>query len=161
MPWCPYRYFLPGSAKLVITLPPNSPMDITSYRDWKSFVAKHQLSVEFDAGVKKDFQTLVQAARSLITTSITEGFGFSFLEPWVHDKLLWGRNLSPVTQDFERNGIRLNHLYPFLMVPVDWIGQTALFERWQSCVRHTCEVFHYPVEQGRISTSFELFEKCF
>jgi hypothetical protein len=147
--------FLQNNEELVITLPPNSPIDIISYRDWKSFVQKYHLPVEFDAGVKKEFQGLVQAARSLITTSITEGFGFSFLEPWMHDKLLWGRNLSHITRDFEQNGIRLNHLYLQLMVPVDWIGRTGLFERWQSCVRRTCDVFQYPIQQERISASFE------
>ncbi len=147
--------FLQNNSELFITLPPNSPIDIISYRDWKSFVQKHHLPVEFDAGVKKEFQTLVQAAKFLITTSITEGFGFSFLEPWMYDKLLWGRNLSPITQDFEQNGIRLNHLYLQLMVPVDWIGRTELLERWQSCVRRTCAMFHYPIQQDRISASFE------
>jgi hypothetical protein len=41
------------------------------------------------------------------------------------------------------------------MVPVDWIGRTALFERWQSCVRHACDVFHYPIQQDCITASFE------
>ena len=148
-------YFLPNDTRLLITLPPNSPMDISSYRDWISFVQKHHLPVEFDAGVDKEFRELVQGARSLITTSITEGFGFSFLEPWMYDKLLWGRNLIPITQDFEQKGIRLNHLYPRLMVPVEWIGRSMFFEQWQSCIRQTCDRFHYPIQQDRINASFE------
>ena len=147
--------FFPGNEELVITLPPNSPTDILSYRDWKSFVEKHQLCVEFDAGVKKDFPALVQAARFLITTSITEGFGFSFLEPWMYDQLLWGRKLSAITQDFEQNGIQLDHLYLQFVVPVDWIGLSGLSNRWQSCVQHTCDGFNYPIQKDHITASFE------
>jgi len=147
--------FFEHGEKLLITLPPNSPADIISYRDWKSFVTKHNLPVEFDAGINKDFKGLVQAAKFLITTSITEGFGFSFLEPWVYDKLLWGRRLGHIRQDFEENGIRLDHLYDRLMVPVDWIGLTKLFKRWLSCVEHTCDVFNHPIQKDRIKTAFE------
>ena len=92
--------FFEHGEKLTITLPPNSPADIMSYRNWKSFVAKHSLPIEFDAGVKKDFKGLVQRAKFLITTSITEGFGFSFLEPWVYDKLLWGKKTRPYPPRF-------------------------------------------------------------
>jgi hypothetical protein len=147
--------FFDHGEKLVITLPPNSPVDMISYRDWKSFVKKHNLAVEFDAGIKKDFRGLVQAAKFLITTSITEGFGFSFLEPWVYDKLLWGRRLSNISQDFEENGIRLDHLYDRIMVPVDWIDSTKFFKRWISCIQHTCDVFNYPIQKDHITTAFE------
>ena len=147
--------FFEDNQELIITLPPNSPIDILSYRDWIAFTQKHQLSVEFDAGVKKDFQALVQTARFLITTSITEGFGFSFLEPWMHDKLLWGRKLNAITQDFEQKGIQLDHLYLQLMVPVDWIGLTRLSDRWQTCVQNVCDVFDYPIQKDHITASFE------
>ena len=80
---------------------------------------------------------------------------FSFLEPWVYDKLLWGRRLSNISQDFEENGIRLDHLYDRLMVPVDWIDPTKLFKRWISCIQHTCDVFNYPIQKDHITTAFE------
>lgn len=147
--------FFEDNQELVITLPPNSPIDILSYRDWISFAQKHQLSVEFGAGVKKDFQALVRAARFLITTSITEGFGFSFLEPWMYDKFLWGRKLSAITRDFEQNGIQLDHLYLRLVVPVDWIDLARFSDRWQACVHKISNVFEYPIEKDHLTASFE------
>jgi hypothetical protein len=147
--------FLRHGQKLIITLPPNSPVDMLSYSDWKSFVTKHDLAIEFEAGLTQEFRELVAAADSLISTSITEGFGFSFLEPWMYNKLLWGRKLDNISRDFEKNGIRLDHLYRKLMVPVDWIGQTELFQRWAAGVQRTCEVFNFPIREIAITAAFE------
>jgi hypothetical protein len=97
----------------------------------------------------------VAAADSLISTSITEGFGFSFLEPWMYNKLLWGRKLDNISRDFEKNGIRLDHLYRKLMVPIDWIGQTELFHRWAAAVQRTCQVFNFPIQEIAITAAFE------
>lgn len=147
--------FFRNAERLITTLPPNSPVDMKSYGDWKLFVKKHALAVEFDAGLKRDFRELVRAARFLITTSVTEGFGFSFLEPWISGKLLWGRNLTNITRDFENNGIRLDHLYHQLKIPVHWIDQASLFDRWQACIRKIAEIFDYPIPSRRIALAFE------
>ena len=64
---------------LAVTLPPNSPADIRSYDGWKAFVKDYNLNLDFDRGLHCDFAALVLSADFLITSSITEGFGFSFL----------------------------------------------------------------------------------
>jgi len=147
--------FLKPGQSLVITLPPNSPADIQSYRDWKAFVQKQNLNVAFDQGLSQAFEALVLSAEFLITTSITEGFGFSFLEPWLFGKLLWGRKLGDICRYFETHGIRLEHLYNRLDVPVDWIGLRQLRQKWLACVLHTCVLFNFPIDRGRLSKSFE------
>ena len=147
--------FFRNAEKLIITLPPNSPADMQSYQDWKSFAGKHRLAVEFETGLETDFSALVRAARFLITTSITEGFGFSFLEPWIRGKLLWGRNLRNVTRDFERNGIRLDHLYDHLKIPMDWIGRELFFEQWQACILRVAKIFDYSIHDQRLASAFE------
>jgi glycosyltransferase involved in cell wall biosynthesis len=147
--------FLRRGQKLMITLPPNSPADMLSYSDWKSFVAEHDLAIEFEAGLSQEFRELVAAADFLITTSITEGFGFSFLEPWMCNKLLWGRRLDHISRDFGENGIRLDHLYRKLMVPVDWIGQARFYNRWTACVQRTADVFNLPIQEIAIKAAFE------
>ena len=147
--------FLRQGQKLIITLPPNSPADMLSYSDWKSFVATHELAIEFEAGLTKKFRELVAAADFLITTSITEGFGFSFLEPWMDNKLLWGRKLDNISRDFEKNGIQLDHLYRKLLVPVNWIGQTRLYRRWAACVQRICDMFNFPIQKTAMTAAFE------
>jgi len=139
---------------VVITLPPNSPADIKSYRAWKNFVRDQNLNVAFDQGLGRDFETLMLSAGLLISTSITEGFGFSFLEPWLFDKLLWGRKLADICRDFERHGLRLEHLYAGLYVPVDWIGLQQFRTRWHESVLQAAQLFNLSIDDTRLRNAF-------
>jgi hypothetical protein len=147
-------FFKPGR-RLAITLPPNSLQDIASYRSWKAFVRAKDLSVSFDQGLYGEFADLMASAEFVITTSISEGFGFSFLEPWLFGKLLWGRKIDDICRYFEFNGIQLDHLYSGLYVPVDWLDLPRLRERWSACALKTYALFNYPVDQPRIQRAFE------
>jgi len=111
--------------------------------------------VAFDRGLINDFETNVMAADSLLTTSITEGFGFSYLEPWLFGKLLWGRKLPDIDRDFEDNGIQLPHLYTQLLVPVDWIGLDQFRANWTHWVQHACRLFNYSVDNSRVRQAFD------
>jgi hypothetical protein len=144
---------------LAVTLPPNSPSDIKSYEGWKVFVRERKLNLEFDKGLSHDFETLVLSAEFLITTSITEGFGFSFLEPWLFEKLIWGRNLPDICRDFTKNGVRLEHLYPGLFVPVDWIGLQRFNQRWTACLLNTCKLFNLPANKALILKALDSITK--
>ena len=146
--------FFKHAETLAITLPPNSPVDIESYNGWKQFVKSLDLPVEFDLGVKHDFSMLVQSAQYLITTSISEGFGFSFLEPWLYGQFLWGRKLVDICQDFEKNGLHLDHLYTELQVPVEWVGYRQIQEQWQTCVAETCQRFNFEIDKNQITQAF-------
>jgi hypothetical protein len=135
--------FLRNSQRLDVTQPPNSPQDIASYGAWKHYVKEKRLNVNFDVGQKVDFFALVGAAASMVTTSIAEGFGFSFLEPWTAGLLLWGRKLGEVCRDFELNGVRLDHLYDRLEVPFDWFEADAFFQRWQTAALAAADAYNY------------------
>jgi len=147
--------FFKHAETLKITLPPNSPVDFESYNGWKQFVKSFDLRVEFDQGLKHDFNMLVQSAQYLITTSINEGFGFSFLEPWLYDQFLWGRKLADICRDFEKNGLHLDHLYSKLIVPVEWIGYRQFRLHWKRCAADTCRRFHFEIETNRIIDAFD------
>jgi glycosyltransferase involved in cell wall biosynthesis len=147
--------FFKKNAPLVITLPPNSPADMNSYEDWKTFVTKNKLNVVFEAGLTHEFSDLVLSSDFLITTSITEGFGFSFLEPWIAKKNLWGRKLPDICQDFEQNSIRLDHLYSRLDVPLDWIDHDMLFYTWRSGIKRASEMFGVAIGDISIKTAYE------
>lgn len=146
--------FFKNHLALFITQPPNSRIDIISYNGWKRFAEKNSLDVVFEAGLKYDFEKLVLAARFLITTSITEGFGFSFLEPWTAKKILCGRKLPDICHDFEQNGIKLDHLYTKLLVPVKWIDKKELYERWRASVLKACSLFNYKIDNKNIEKGF-------
>jgi hypothetical protein len=147
--------FFKKNESLAITLPPNSPVDIKSYEGWKAFVKKRDLNVVFDAGLKQDFSELVMSSKFLITTSITEGFGFSFLEPWTGKKMLLGRKLPDICSDFEQNGIRLDHLYVQLDVPIEWLGKEKLLGKWQTCMETAGARFNIVIHEKKIINAFE------
>lgn len=121
--------------QLRITLPPSSPPDRPAYDLWRRLVDRRGLNVLFEAGLKFDFNLLTAQCQYVLTTSITEGFGFAFLEAWTGSKLLSGRLLPEICQDFINNGIQLDHLYRRIMVPLAWIDAPALQEGWFQTMR--------------------------
>ena len=141
-----FSLFFSPSQSLCITLPPNSPADQASYEDWKTYAAQNHLDVGFEAGLKEPFENLVAASTVMISTSISEGFGFSFLEPWTAGKMVQGRNLPDITRDFETNGVKLGHLYNSFWVPVHWIGKERLLDRWTACFAATLRKFDTPLD---------------
>jgi hypothetical protein len=151
--------FLRYGQTLAVTLPPNSPPDFRSYDGWKAFVKDYHLKVEFEKGLTNDFKKMVRSAAFLITTSITEGFGFSFLEPWAFGKLLWGRKLSGICRDFEMNNIRLDHLYTGLFVPTDWIGLRQFQKKWTAGVLNATALFDYHIDRPLIRNAFDAITK--
>lgn len=108
-------------AQYGITLPAESPKERSYYERWKAFAHDQKLPVTFDMGLQHSFDDLLQRATGLITTSIAEGFGLAFLEPWLINRPLFGRNLSEITSEFTEAGVDLNTLYEEVTVPQEWI----------------------------------------
>jgi glycosyltransferase involved in cell wall biosynthesis len=146
--------FFRDNETLVITLPPNSQADIESYKDWKAFVTNYQLRVEFERGLNYPYESILSSARYLLTTSITEGFGFSFLEPWLFNKSVWGRKLCDICKDFEVNGVCFDHMYTALNVPVDWIELVNFYEQWKDTIHSTAKLFDFAIDNDRIQSTF-------
>lgn len=146
--------FLKEGEELLLTLPPNSPADMKSYQEWQGFTAKNRLPVRFGAGIVEPFEELIRLAKFILTTSISEGFGFAFLDTWLDHKLLWGRFLPDICDEFERNGIKLDHLYHKLTVPLEMIDREAFFQRWRNCLVRVCQYFKYHLEEPMLSRAF-------
>jgi len=147
--------FFKNREKLVITLPPNSRQDILSHEEWKQFVSEKRLDVELEASARHDFADLVMNAKFILTTSITEGFGFSFSEPWTAGKILWGRKIPDICADFEKNGIVFKDFYTKLNVPLEWVGRKAFLEKWKSCARKNLALFGVNQDSWNIDRFYE------
>ena len=52
-----------------------------------------------------------------VTTSMMEGFGLTYLEPWLEGIPVIGRNIETCTVDLKRNGLRFPLLYDRFIVP--------------------------------------------
>lgn len=146
--------FFNRNQRLVITQPPNSPTDMASYRDWVAWVNANRLPIVFEAGKKEAFASLLSASESVITTSITEGFGLAFLEPWTAGKPLWGRRLDDICIEHEDNGVDLQSLYSRIDVPLGWIGATDYRQRWHAAVHAAANRYGHAIPAEVVSRGF-------
>jgi hypothetical protein len=110
-----------GKTIVASTLPPNNPQWLPIHNQWKKLAKELKIPAMFGVGLRKGthFEDWIARSECLITTSIQEGFGLAYLEPWLFKKPLTGRNLKEITEDFE--GIKLNHLYTRIPIPLKWL----------------------------------------
>lgn len=84
----------------------------------------------------------------VVTTSVAEGFGLAFLEPWIAGKPVMGRDLPEITRDFRENGIDPGNLYRRIDVPVDWLDRGELAEAVESMLRRSHLAYDCPLPRG-------------
>ena len=142
--------FLPSQLKMGITLPPNSPKDVEIFSNWKAVCGRNQLPVMFNVGETTDFSKVLGRSRFIITTSIKEGFGFSYLEPWTIGKEVRGRYLEAVCPDFEEKGIIFHRLYKELLVPLASFELESFILRWQLGLGQWAELFDVSVSADEV-----------
>lgn len=116
-------------ALFAVTMAPHNPAAKPVYERWVEFAEQTKLPVEFEAGARHAFDALVERAHALVTTSVAEGFGLAFLEPWLAGRPLVGRNLPEITAEFEKAGLDLSSLYERLDVPTAWLGVDRVRDR--------------------------------
>ncbi|MBN2635707.1 MAG: glycosyltransferase family 4 protein [Prolixibacteraceae bacterium] len=100
----------------VVTQPPKNPVEIEHNEKWKSFCRIHAIEIKWEAGNKVDFGQLLAESDLCITTSIREGFGMAFMEPWLFGTPVIGRNLPMVTTDLKSSGMEFPLLYDKLFI---------------------------------------------
>jgi hypothetical protein len=133
--------FIPQGKTIAVTLPPTTGRDEGTYIHWKTLAKSLNLPVEFDAGVNGSFAALMSRSLSVITTSVKEGFGFSFLEPWTAFRSVMGRRLDYVCRDFEASGVSFNSLYTSLAIPMVYLPELTLKKKMETALETTCRAF--------------------
>ncbi len=109
--------------QLLITLDANSEPERSYAEAVKNLIRRqnHAAVVGFGhelVGSTFGFDDLLLASDVVVTTSLMEGFGFTFLEGTNRGRPLVGRNLREVTADFIEAGFPEASLYDHFMVPV-------------------------------------------
>ncbi|MCK3685141.1 hypothetical protein [Maribellus sp. YY47] len=104
-------------ASFAVTQAPQNPVEIEMYKQWIRFCADHEIDVIFEAGMKTDFETLLAGSDFCITTSYRESFGMGYLEPWLLDTPVVGRDIDYITRDFKEDGFEFPALYYKLNIP--------------------------------------------
>ncbi|GHV76914.1 hypothetical protein AGMMS49942_17350 [Spirochaetia bacterium] len=118
--------FIPQGRTVAITLPPTTDKDISIYRDWMDFSRELGLPVEFELGLHTSLEDSYGSSLGIITTSVKEGFGFSYLEPWTAGRTVMGRRINYVCRDFESAGMHFDSLYSSLDIPMVYISGAIL-----------------------------------
>ena len=118
-------------AHYVTTLGPTNSNYYNSYVRWQKIAKANNLPITFEIGEcnRWSFENIISSAEAIITTSIAEGFGLSFLEPWMMKKHIIGRNLPEITADFKIHGIKLENLYTHIPIPDEWIDMDRLLDK--------------------------------
>lgn len=140
-----------GAAEFAVTLAPQNPEQRPAYTFWVERSRALGLPVAFDVGGHgAPLRSLLQSSRAALSTSITEGFGLGFVEPWLQGRPLVGRDLPEITDDFRRAGIHLDHLYARLDVPTAAFDGPAFAGRLRDAYAETCRAY------GRVPKTSEL-----
>jgi glycosyltransferase involved in cell wall biosynthesis len=126
-----------------LTLPPLNPLERPAYERWTALSDELNLPCRFGLGALEgvQFTDNLAAADAVMTTSIAEGFGMVFLESWLAQRPLFGRDLPEITADFTAAGIDLDALYRALWVPLDWIGEAVLRDSLRSIFQNVQQAF--------------------
>ena len=144
-------------AQFATTLSPRNPHERSRYERWKKFATEHQLPVQFAVGedTRMSFEDRMRSATALVTTSVTEGFGMSFLEPWLFGREVLGRDLPEITADFKAAGVDLSALYSRLDVPVAWVGREELRERLRRAIEANYKAYGRPLPADGLERAFQ------
>lgn len=128
-----------------ITLPPTTQIEADSYERWRTIAEAHAPRTVFDAGTfpQVSFHDNIAAADCILSTSVAEGFGMAYLEPWLAGRGVVARDLPGVTEDFRRRGLALQRFYTSVDIPGSprWIAQCqartamARHNAWQEVPR--------------------------
>ncbi len=120
----------PKGTRFATTAAPENPAEWKRYARWKEVAAELQLPLTFEGiGVPGlSFIDMLRQARGVVTTSVAEGFGMAFLEPWSLGIPVCGRNLPEITTGFREEGIVLPWSYDRFDIPVSWVGRDRIVD---------------------------------
>lgn len=134
-----WSVLVPDHIRWAVTLAPRNPAARPVYEKWVNFTAEAGLPVEFEYGPQcgLPFAELLHRADAAFTTSIAEGFGLAFLEPWLLGTPVYGRDLPEITGEFGETELDLRHLYERLEVPVEWVSLGWFRNRVENAARES------------------------
>jgi hypothetical protein len=110
-----------------LTLCPTTPVEERSYERWRQVGRAYSPRAVFDAAHQPQisFAENLAACDYVVSSSVAEGFGMAFMEPWLSNRGVIARRLPTVTSDFESLGVQLPQLYDEIPVvgKPDWIRE--------------------------------------
>ncbi|MEO5915859.1 MAG: HAD family hydrolase [Luteolibacter sp.] len=151
----------PAGTRVAVSRAPENPKALPIHDTWRNFVAKHHLPIGFDVvdhyspvpGAATDFDSWARHASHFVTTSVSEGFGLTFLEAIAHGKPLVGRNLPHLTADHAAHGIRAGRLYDAILVPIEWVDIRILRDHLTLDLERDHRFYQLPLSGNPVGTA--------
>ncbi len=145
----------PEGTRFAIALRAGSEEPQFLHDDWESLAKEQNLPIEFDVVGRNpgSFKDWLERSSHFVTTSITEGFGLTFLDPAFLKKPLIGRDLPEITKDFTPYGT----LYQSIPIPLKNLPdlQECFFEELQ----RTMSAYGSPLTQDQLKSAWLNFSK--
>jgi hypothetical protein len=117
----------PDDCYFGLTLCPATPVEKRSYQRWKQVAPRIAPTALFDVGQHADLPFIhnLLASEYVLSTSVAEGFGMAFLEPWLLRREVIARRLANVADDFVESGMKLSKFYDGIAIPgtPDWLAR--------------------------------------
>ncbi len=146
-----------STANFIVTLPPLNPVEIELYEKWVQFCESHHYEVVFEAGLKAPFEWVMKGSDTCFTTSVMEGFGMVYVEPWLWDTPVAGRKIETVVPDLQAMGLR----YPLLYTKMNVCKDGAICEFSELSMSAQMEMIEYyrtnPSEFSRLNPEIDEF----
>ena len=122
---------------------PENPVEWPRYHRWRQVAADLGLPVRFEMVQPggPGFVDLLARADVAVTTSVAEGFGMAFLEPWVLGVPVFGRNLPEIMPRIGGEGVELPWTYERLDVPVEWLGRSRIEQAAREGLHRTLQAY--------------------
>ncbi len=120
-----------SGAHFASTLPPHDPVAAQRLQPWTAIVEEYSLPVIFGIGRSIGFDEAMASATACLNTSLSEGFGYVFVEPWTFDVPTLGRAIPGLTRWLEEDGLNLQHLTPGFEIP----GELIDIGRWRASIQ--------------------------
>lgn len=142
---------------IATTLAPRNPHWSAIHDHWRAVAAELRLPVSFAIAESSpaSFLQLIHSASALLTTSVGEGFGMAFLEPFLFQKPVHGRDLPEITNDFRKAGIQFSGLYPEWPVSTKAFDCSALRQRFLTAVSQLLKAYRQPANPTQILEAFD------
>lgn len=140
---------------------PENPEWKAVHEEWERLAKVMNLPITFGIAEDSDYQFLDLLGWSdfIVSTSVGEGFGLAFLEPWIVDKCVIGRDLPEITQDIRKNGVRLETLYESIQFPVEWLDENELRAEIESRLRRSYLAYDCRLPRNAVRAAWKSWVK--
>lgn len=113
---------------VAVTLPPASIEAEENVEFWQKTAAETGSPVTFPNTPASSLEIHYDRCEAVLNTSVREGFGQIFVEPWPRGRACVGRGLPEITRELENSGLDLAHLISAFRIPFELVDP----EEWRA-----------------------------